>query len=395
MFEVPERGFGTEVAKGAVVPKPWKAISENFWHFVINRTRSLNKDRRPPKNSEQPPLMLRLALKRYNSFCILVQPFRFARRCHLTEEIGARRRELYGSDTFKPIDDHFTWPYVKPTMSLMSEGGNHPKGEHYPHVNTSSSMNQETEVHLDEQTNESIMLERQSDLMVLRVTNTSLAWSRPAFEKAYNDIRSMMTHRTVRVDVSSILEEYLCLYNKYRMDGVLSKMSGTIKNSPPLRVVRHYDSLLALPDPADLQLVQEAIDSKDSAEIPRTLWSSYLVCLCFFHHPVVKGLIEAVPKPAEPSIRTLPVSKKSLKEIRKTLPDDTVEFLYDILRAPAVDLTRPTIYRAKLVIDRARATGDTQKMSAIENLVSFDSLNKLDLEFTDQANLAFRDSLFS
>ncbi len=302
---------------------------------------------------------------------------------------------MYGSDTFKPIDDNFTWPYVKPTMSSMSEAGNQQTGEHYPHVDTSSSVIYGTHVRLDEKTNESIMLERQLDLMVLRATNTSLALSQPTFEKASNDIRSLMTSKEVPVDVSSILEEYLCVYNKYRMDGVLSKMSGTIKNSPPLRVVRHYDSLLALPDPADLQLVQEAIDSKDSAEIPRTLWSSYLVCLCFLHHPVVKGLIGAVPKPVEPSIRTLPVSKKSLKEIRKTLPDDTAEFLYDILRAPAVDLTRPTMYRAKLVMDRARATGDTQQMSAIESLVSFDSLNNVDLEFTNQANLAFRNSLFS
>ena len=302
---------------------------------------------------------------------------------------------MYGSDTFKPIDDNFTWPYVKPTMSSMSEGGNQQTGKHYPHVDISSSSNQETHVRLDEKTNERIMLERQLDLMVLRATNTSLALSQPTFEKASNDIRSLMTNKPVPSDISSILEEYLCLYNKYRMDGVLSKISGTIKNSPPLRVVRHYDSLLVLPDPADLQLAFEAIASIDLAEIPRTLWSSYLVCLCFIHHPVVKGLIGAVPKPAEPSIRTLPVSKKALKEIRKTLPDDTAEFLYDILRAPAVDLTRPTMYRAKLVMDRANATGDTQQTSAIESLVSLDSLKKVDFEFTDQANLAFRNSLFS
>ena len=83
---------------------------------------------------------------------------RSARRCHLTEEIGARRRELYGVDTFKPIDDNFAWSYIKPTLpttsmrptedeNILNSDSDPKSSSHYSEYNN-SSVDEQKKIHV-------------------------------------------------------------------------------------------------------------------------------------------------------------------------------------------------------------------------------------------------------
>jgi hypothetical protein len=196
----------------------------------------------------------------------------------------------------------------------------------------------------------------------------------------------------------NILEEYLCLYNKYRVGASLRKLSGSMKYSPALRLLEEYNEVLAIPDPLDLCVVRAQIASIAVSSIPRTSWSPYISVTCFFNHPTVRSISNAAGEsPSSPGHvgKSKKITKKALKEIRNTLPEQSCVFLYDLLQSPSVTLTRPIAYRLKLLLDKAQAMGDDTLAVSIEKVVDVSIANKFDIDHLLRANTNFKHSLFS
>lgn len=195
-----------------------------------------------------------------------------------------------------------------------------------------------------------------------------------------------------------ILEEYLCLYNKYRVGASLRKLSGSMKYSPALRLLEEYNEVLAIPDPLDLCVVRAQIASIAVSSIPRTLWSPYISVTCFLNHPTVRSLLNtAGESPRSPGDigKSKKITKKALKEVRNTLPEQSCVFLYDLFQSPSVTLTRPIAYRLKLLLDKAQAMGDDTLAVSIEKVADESIANKFDIDHLLRANTNFKNSLFS
>jgi hypothetical protein len=313
----------------------------------------------------------------------------------LTEEIGARRRELYALDTFKPIDEKFTWTYDKSPLKLNLNSkpvSKHSQSESMNTLQSAARLTSPSEKVIDY---ESVLIGRRLDMWVTRATSDSKWMTQPNIDSVIAEIRSGYVGTVSASTRQLTLEDYICLYNKYMMGQSLTKLGGSLKDASTLNVIDHYHSFIVHPDPADLQAARNFIDGTELSSIPQTLWPAYLISTCFLHHPIVNRLVESGPTLTDSDIKTCALSKKALKALRTSLPSFVREFLSDILRAPSVALSRPQVYRTQLVIDRARACGDTEQILALEKVVTPETMKSFDFDFLITSNTAFKNSLFS
>jgi len=145
-----------------------------------------------------------------------------------------------------------------------------------------------------------------------------------------------------------LLEEYLCLYYKYSMDLVLTKLMG-MKGMDAIAINRliHYNRILRLPAPSELVQIRESLDAVLNAN-PKAVWHGPLVCMsCFMDHPVIQAVIQLPELKAAgkgPKMTT-----KTAKRIRSLLSKDAAIFLADFLKTGhADDVSR--LYRLSLIL---------------------------------------------
>ena len=298
-------------------------------------------------------------------------------------------------DTIKPIDDKFIWTYDK--SPLKPNFKSEIDSKHFGAFPKSSSAYRVTSKdHLENDYNrECVIIGRQLDMWVTRATNSVDWMTLSTFESTVAGVRSICNDHRNTTSCQSPVEDYLCLFNKYLVGHSLSKLAGTLKDASNLSIIHHYHSYIVHPDPADLIAARSFLDARDLSSLPQTLWAAYVISTCFLHHPIVKDLIEAAPPLTDSLIKTSPLSKKALKTLRMSLPPNDRDFLSDILRVPSVDLSRPQAYRTHLVLDRARARGNTQQVSALEQLVTPEMIKTFDINFLITSNTTFKNSLFS
>lgn len=284
----------------------------------------------------------------------------FARRCHLTEQIGARRRELYANDTWSPADDEIAWKYRRRTVqesqyTKLSTAALAPVSNRRP--DRTRSANPDRPIRQTSDRKRTALLDddgekfgRQIEYNFLLATNFTTKTPRLAIDSVWQSVCDMEWDRADKdpANCANFLEDFLCLYNRLGMTETISRLaSSAIPNLPAIELTRlhvHYLTLTCPPLSSFLML-KEQVSSIDINILSSTALIDLIKLLVFLKHPTPASL----PAEGESSLElvTSPEiqwpSKTSLKSFKvPTRGHINAVVMHDL---KAKTLSVPMLYR--------------------------------------------------
>jgi hypothetical protein len=294
---------------------------------------------------------------------------RLARRFHLTEEIGARRRDLYATDIFLPVDKDFHWSYKNPDFKC-------PERDHdavLEEVESPLSVSQKMQSFKDPiraVVNPTILkMCIQLDSWQWRAMNQPESVSPEDFV-AWKRENESTTLCSSGESYEPLLDEYLCIYHKYNMDNVLTKLIGVCRESQVALRIIHYHRLFALPPSVELTSLGEVVSRLlTTKETPKSLHGPVVVVSCFLNHPIVRSVMSIATSDTVLATKAT-VSKKDLKKIRSLLPKESADFIADIIKTGKLENVSQ-VYRMELVMSDTSIPGEALEL--LRKLVPGDS----------------------
>lgn len=275
-----------------------------------------------------------------------------ARRCDLTEQIGARRRDIFAIDTFIPRDKGIVWDYSgSPRISSRRAGVeaiNTPTADP-PVCATGCAMEssaQNTPITANHSLDVDCPTSRTLDGIVSSlefVVSNSAKHSMDTklmVSTLHDSITSILaTSQTTPVfSVESFGEAYHCLYSLYGISRIVQKLAGNgcngILDTTCLKSMELYHRLLHVPTISELSVIRSQISKADISQASTDL-ARVGILRCFLFHPLIEGYMksagEVVPFSSLSPSSTLPPPLgiqdiiDSLSSVKKFAPYHTYQ----------------------------------------------------------------------
>ena len=331
--------------------------------------------------------------------------FRLARRCHLTEQIGARRRDLYANDMFTPLDDNIVWEYKRPTPMTDNYGAEDSQRrarntvERRPaseapirSISATSSIPEKP----TQQDGAHLVLQRRMEVLISRLLSTRETMDLELFQCVMGQvtqlISDMESHTHLGFSPGSFLEDYLCLYHRCEMGSVLNRLTSSASPLPSsiITSLGNYYECLAVPTADELTELRECLSRVDFTKSPKSLLADLARMHLFLHHPLIEGFIRSSPKSSEPasSVKVKFPTKNEIKKLKELVPHKFKLLIPDALKDKQLSVM--LAYRASLAVS-----------SNMDDNPSVEFLKKVSEEFKPQTgfltsiNTHLKSSLFS
>jgi hypothetical protein len=327
--------------------------------------------------------------------------YSLARRCHLTEQIGARRRDLYADDTWTPLDSEIAWEYRRksgdthdsipaaPTPQLPDKPSFFPYGSTSPGCQTT---NFEREI---------LCRSLESKLsQLLHSTLSASTGSRRFIEEIWTESSRIPEPSALAgFEASKFLENFLCLYEDMGIPAATRKLSISLKN-PQLRhettSLRFHVDTFTSPPASSIRELATKLDTLDINLVPTPLLLELCKLKLFSRHPTVVSFVQNFncnedlkaeevlsERPTKAELRKIKLSVDSV--IRSVLLEELKKNTISIASLYRLVIARPYIQECKVassITDRV-----IEKCSRLlSESREFHSLIEI--------NQAFRSSLF-
>lgn len=381
--------------------------------------------------------MFRVAPLRYSLFHC--SKFRLARRCHLTEQIGARRRDLFADDSWVPVDDNVAWSY-KRQASLVSpqhnerHRGNEDLDRLVQSVRTPSNRAEErVDINRrDERSSNSGRKQRDDQPhepsgAELRVQETQEVHSAPHIASANpsriphishdysadSDIARIMELQLVLLDSlektaklhdvqalltslprdepksefqsTSFLEDFVCFAKRVGLDEILQKLTSTsglhdVKHG--LQILSFHLWSLTCPPVEDIADLRQKLCELDTKPFPLTTQVAVAKLVIFLSHPIVDTLLRrSATATSGAALEVMPTKRLTKTQLKRlVVPSSLRSFVSEEIQSEV--LSPSTAYRISIIADYAP---DETSRSALQDLAkskpSFELLNKVNAEF--------------
>jgi hypothetical protein len=233
-----------------------------------------------------------------------------ARRCDLTEQIGARRRDIFATDTFIPRDKGIVWDYSgSPRISSPRDGVKAIRNT------TADSPICFTEFAAESRADDTPITAHHSldvDCPTSRTLDgivSSLEFVVSNSAKHSMDTKSMVStlydsitstlatsHTTPVFSVESFGEAYHCLYSLYGISRIVQKLAGNgcngILDTTCLKSMELYHRLLHVPTISELSVLRSQISKADISQSSTDL-TRLGILRCFLFHPIIEGYMKS------------------------------------------------------------------------------------------------------
>lgn len=342
----------------------------------------------------------------------LKENHRFARRCHLTEQIGARRRELYANDTWLPAGTDIRWAYRSQPSDenhfarVKSPGIDRlpvveERLEPIPHSESCGEAVVDQGNKSDQRFHERLSREFESVSAIL--SSTSSKDQRSEIESVWSSLTAniaCLEGARNKVDCESFLENYLSLYRRMDLVDAAEKLSSVVLPGLPrskIMCLRLFYDTLTCPPAVDLLSLRQAVETIDIKLVPTAQLLELAKLRAFLFHPLVHSLILSADSEKPPgAAKTVSIewpTKAALKRIKLPLESVTRAVFVDDLKAKEVSIA--FLYRLELL--RAYVSDCEESQSIIEKISSNSSeilKQSIEAQMLAKINDNFRSQLF-
>lgn len=242
----------------------------------------------------------------------------FARRCHLTEQIGARRRDLYANDIFISADDeikHESSPTFPTNTSLCQQ-------ERKPIdsvISDSNSISQtvfnSTESAVKVSSFSSDDYTRRCRWMDLQCTRLSA--SELLSDEIHSSLISECSNPLVLpvFNKDKFLEEYFVLYHRYQVSEIIDKVfHSSILPMLELSSLDFSYKSVSAPLVSDILKLREL-----TKQLPPTHRALIVKLSLFVNHPLLDGYLKHVNAMSGIALPARSLSKSEHKSLCKSL----------------------------------------------------------------------------
>lgn len=308
--------------------------------------------------------------------------YRFARRCHLTEQIGARRRELYANDTWFPADAEIQWAYRREALNENKEKvgtttlpGHSERNAQKEYVKQKPQKDNVTHaIKLPNPEDDSFEKNsREIECVAAAVSRMSARTSRETMQALWlriGEIASSKTQKCRKIDIASFLEDYLCLYHRMGLvdatDKLVSSALAKVSRSEIIQLQFHFETLTC-PSGSDLSRLRQKIETIEIKLLPTSTLVELIKLRAFLSHPLITSLINSATPQEKKSKEIKDIewpSKTSMKRVRLPLDTFTRDVFMDELKSKSVSVG--SLYRLEVL--RPHIVGCEESQAILEKI---------------------------
>ena len=243
----------------------------------------------------------------------------------MTEQIGARRRDIYSSDTWIPADDQIVWPYAKRNMSNLNDSA---KKE------SRKASNDCVELDAENPTKASsvglhvpsfLQGARKMDVFAAVLDQCPEKSPREVYIKLLEDVRDEVSkQKGKKIDHGTFVDEFFCLFFWLEIMKSAPKLVTSLIGEFPraqLLSIPEYVSAVSIPPRGELHALRESINSLDLSKLLPPQLREVVRMYIFLNHPLVTSFLTGY-KPSSAVVSTKEVfpSKSIIKEIAQSVP---------------------------------------------------------------------------
>ena len=301
----------------------------------------------------------------------------FGRRTHLSEQIGARRRELYQNDFQTSIDDDVEWdfknlpadlPSYKEASATLRAFANpiHTEVTDMSSVSSTGSVDAEFSPKPDVFADSTGYARncRLMELQMLRVDDKSAS-----FTDLVSLYSEMLEYKNMSMPFSeeSFLESYLILFQRFQVPYIIDKVySAALLPTIELASLDLSYQTLSMPLSHDILELRKSIAQFDLSKLGVNVHPIVKLAM-FLHHPLLESLIQKTKFSNPPSHSCVPLTKEELKEFSHAcLP---LNSRFRALTSPLIMSSWPagpnTVYRIHLISRYIRDTAWRKKLDSM------------------------------
>lgn len=320
---------------------------------------------------------------------------RLARRCHLTEQIGARRRDLYSTDTWTPVDDHIVWPYTKRDFESTKQVVQIKSKQEALSIESSDGLNYSTTSADGEATSELDMCARYMDVFTTILDATPENSSSEVYLKLLEDVKKMVAQlKPPKLDPVTFLDDFFCLFYRSGLVKLGPKLAASLTGEFPrgaLLSIAEYVESVSVPSRSELNAVKEAVNGLDVSNLGPQQLREVVRLYIFLNHPVVACFLNTYKPSDEVAARNKVYPSKAIKkEIAQSVPPPLKVIATEALRRESI--TESLVYRMTLIMP---TLARIEHINAVEKLIKKASPEIMEeVTFLNSLNEEFRRSKF-
>lgn len=314
----------------------------------------------------------------------------------MTEQIGARRRELYAKDIFVPADEDIGWEYKNPstTFKSLSFGGSRSTPSEALPLSQLAPIKSESSPVVGESVFPD-MYERTCRMMDYYVSQVDAGGSATVLANIYSEVTKLSAlyrasdHTgSLTLEGGSFMDTYLGLFQRLGVSRAIAKLEGSGR-LPHLELIslRFAYETLVVPLGSDISILRRRINEVDWTKEPSSTLVELLRLGVFLQHPLMEQLLESLPCGESATLENgNPATKSQLREMKNKFFGNVHPALVEALRESK--WTESTVQRLHLLREHAE-TGPMR-----EHMESVLAPHKNLVEKYHKLNLEFRQSLF-